>query len=123
MKQVKETTKAEKTRKFLEKKRAKLAQLRGIKKEDIIIPDLEVIIDAPEPIPMNRTEMNIDRNIATAKKAQRDWDKEKVRFFFVCSVVFNFCFNYLIHAKYSYFSSSQMFQKIGRKLYSGKVLF
>jgi len=77
VKQSKESQKAEKTRRFLEKKRARLAQLRGLKVDDIAIPETEVIIDAPEPKQMDRTEMNIDRNIATAKKGARDWDKDK----------------------------------------------
>ena len=80
VKQSKESQKAEKTRRFLEKKRARLAQLRGLKVDDIAIPETEVIIDAPEPKQMDRTEMNIDRNIATAKKGARDWDKDKVAF-------------------------------------------
>lgn len=86
VKQSKETQKAEKTRRFLEKKRAKLAQMRGLKVDDIAIPETEVIIDAPEPKQMDRTEMNIDRNIATAKKATRDWDKDKVATVLYCCI-------------------------------------
>ena len=46
--------------------------------EDIAIPETDVVIDLPAPKPQDRTEMNIDRNIATAKKASRSWDKDKV---------------------------------------------
>ena len=79
--QAKETAKAEKTRRFLEKKRKMLAKKRGLKVEDIAIPETDVVIDLPAPKPQDRTEMNIDRNIATAKKASRDWDKDKVGVF------------------------------------------
>ena len=73
-----ECQRADKTRRMLEKKRKFLAKKRGCKEEEIEIPETDVVIDLPAPKPMDRTEMNIDRNIATAKKAARDWDKEKV---------------------------------------------
>ena len=77
-KQIKETEKAEKKRKMLERKRAKLAKKFKVDAESIAIPETNVVVDLPAPKPMNMTEMNIDRNIAKAKKAERDWDKEKV---------------------------------------------
>jgi len=76
-KQVKETEKAEKKRKMLERKRAQLAKKFKVKAESIAIPETNVVVDLPAPKPMNMTEMNIDRNIAKAKKSERDWDKEK----------------------------------------------
>ncbi|CAG5111827.1 Oidioi.mRNA.OKI2018_I69.chr2.g6099.t1.cds [Oikopleura dioica] len=76
-KQIKETEKAEKKRKMLERKRAKLAKKFKVDAESIAIPETNVVVDLPAPKPMNMTEMNIDRNIAKAKKAERDWDKEK----------------------------------------------
>ena len=77
-KQIKETEKAEKKRKMLERKRAKLAKKFKVDAGSIAIPETNVVVDLPAPKPMNMTEMNIDRNIAKAKKAERDWDKEKV---------------------------------------------
>jgi hypothetical protein len=77
-KQVKETEKAEKKRKMLERKRAQLAKKFKVAAETIAIPETNVVVDLPAPKPMNMTEMNIDRNIAKAKKSERDWDKEKV---------------------------------------------
>ena len=76
--QEKTTAQAEKTRRFLEKKRKLLAKKRGLKIEDIQIPETDIVIDLPAPKPLDRTEMNIDRNIQTAKKASREWDKDKV---------------------------------------------
>ena len=61
-----------------------LAKKRGLKVDDIAIPETDVVIDLPAPKPQDRTEMNIDRNIATAKKASRDWDKDKVIFINFC---------------------------------------
>ena len=78
--QEKTTAQAEKTRRFLEKKRKLLAKKRGLKIEDIQIPETDIVIDLPAPKPLDRTEMNIDRNIQTAKKASREWDKDKVRY-------------------------------------------
>ena len=78
-------------KKTASKKRAKLAQLRGLKVDDIAIPETEVIIDAPEIKPMDRTEMNIDRNIATAKRSARDWDKDKVCIFSFDAVFLEGC--------------------------------
>jgi len=75
--QEKTTAQAEKTRRFLEKKRKLLAKKRGLKIEDIQIPETDIVIDLPAPKPLDRTEMNIDRNIQTAKKASREWDKDK----------------------------------------------
>ena len=77
--QEKTTAQAEKTRRFLEKKRKLLAKKRGLKIEDIQIPETDIVIDLPAPKPLDRTEMNIDRNIQTAKKASREWDKDKVK--------------------------------------------
>lgn len=64
----------------MEKKRKLLAKKRGLKIEDIQIPETDIVIDLPAPKPLDRTEMNIDRNIQTAKKASREWDKDKVRY-------------------------------------------
>lgn len=63
---------------MLERKRAQLAKKFKVAAESIAIPETNVVVDLPAPKPMNMTEMNIDRNIAKAKKAERDWDKEKV---------------------------------------------
>ena len=65
---------------MLERKRAQLAKKFKVKAETIAIPETNVVVDLPAPKPMNMTEMNIDRNIAKAKKSERDWDKEKVVF-------------------------------------------
>ena len=56
-----------------------MAKKRGLKIEDIQIPETDIVIDLPAPKPLDRTEMNIDRNIQTAKKASREWDKDKVK--------------------------------------------
>ena len=61
--------------------------------DDIAIPETDVVIDLPAPKPQDRTEMNIDRNIATAKKASRDWDKDKV--LFSCSLLHRRCRSYV----------------------------
>ena len=65
---------------MLERKRAQLAKKFKVAAETIAIPETNVVVDLPAPKPMNMTEMNIDRNIAKAKKSERDWDKEKVDF-------------------------------------------
>jgi len=72
---------------MLEKKRKFLARKRGCKVEEIEIPETDIVIDLPAPKPMDRTEMNIDRNIATAKKAARDWDKEKVFLYYIINTI------------------------------------
>ena len=90
--QEKTTAQAEKTRRFLEKKRKLLAKKRGLKIEDIQIPETDIVIDLPAPKPLDRTEMNIDRNIQTAKKASRDWDKDKVRSPVLINLIANMLF-------------------------------
>ena len=76
----------------MEKKRKLLAKKRGLKIEDIQIPETDIVIDLPAPKPLDRTEMNIDRNIQTAKKASREWDKDKVRSPVLTNLIANMLF-------------------------------
>ena len=85
-----------------------------------------MVIDLPAPKPQDRTEMNIDRNIATAKKASRDWDKDKVRIHMCSLFLFwnmseqNACFldSIQIRLQHILFICLSTFStKSGRKIY------